>query len=99
MHKTAIATFFDLETLEPAYALVADVDLVVIRLEEEEAVSVLYGRCLHRGALMADGHIEGNNLICGVHNWDYCYRSGVSSAIPRNTCTASVPGYARLSHQ
>jgi glutamate synthase domain-containing protein 2 len=82
MHKVAIATFSDLETLKPAYALVADVDLVVIRLEEDEAVSVLYGRCLHRGALMADGHIEGNNLICGVHNWDYCYRSGVSSYNP-----------------
>ena len=82
MDKIAIATFSDLETLQPAYALVADVDLVLIRLEEEEAVSVLYGRCLHRGALMADGHIEGNNLICGVHNWDYCYRSGVSSYNP-----------------
>ena len=82
MNKTAIASYTELETLKPTYALVADVDLVVIRLEEEEAVSVLYGRCLHRGALMADGHIEGNNLICGLHNWDYCYRSGVSSYNP-----------------
>ena len=82
MNKTAIASYTELETLKPTYALVADVDLVVIRLDEEEAVSVLYGRCLHRGALMADGHIEGNNLICGVHNWDYCYRSGVSSYNP-----------------
>ena len=82
MHKIAIATFSDLDTLQPAYAMVADVDLVVIRLEDEETVSVLYGRCLHRGALMADGHIEGSNLICGVHNWDYCYRSGVSSYNP-----------------
>jgi glutamate synthase domain-containing protein 2/nitrite reductase/ring-hydroxylating ferredoxin subunit len=82
MNKTAIASYTELETLKPTYALVADVDLVVIRLEEEEAVSVLYGRCLHRGALMADGHIDGNNLICGVHNWDYCYRSGVSSYNP-----------------
>jgi glutamate synthase domain-containing protein 2/nitrite reductase/ring-hydroxylating ferredoxin subunit len=82
MNKTAIASYTELETLKPTYALAADVDLVVIRLEEEEAVSVLYGRCLHRGALMADGHIEGNNLICGVHNWDYCYRSGVSSYNP-----------------
>ena len=82
MQKLAIAAFSDLETLQPVYALVADVDLVVIRLENEEAVSVLYGRCLHRGALMADGHIEGNNLICSVHNWDYCYRSGVSSYNP-----------------
>jgi glutamate synthase domain-containing protein 2 len=82
MHKVVIASFSELKTLQPTYALVADVDLVVIRLEEEEAVSVLYGRCLHRGALMADGHVDGENLICGVHNWDYSYRSGVSSYNP-----------------
>ena len=82
MNKTAIASYTELETLKPTYALAADVDLVVIRLEEEEAVSVLYGRCLHRGARRADGQRDGNNLICGVHNWDYCYRSGVSSYNP-----------------
>ena len=82
MHKTAIATFSELKTLKPTYALVANVDLVIIRLKEADEVSVLYGRCLHRGALMADGHIEGKNLICGVHNWDYCYKSGVSSYNP-----------------
>ena len=31
---------------------------------------------------MADGHIEGGNLVCGVHNWDYCYKTGVSSYKP-----------------
>ncbi len=27
---------------------------------------------------MADGHIDGHNLICGVHGWDYRYDTGVS---------------------
>ena len=27
---------------------------------------------------MADGHVEGHNLICGVHNWDYRLDTGVS---------------------
>ena len=31
MHKTAIVTFSELETLKPTYALIANVDLVVIR--------------------------------------------------------------------
>jgi len=61
---------------EPAYALVGEVDLVVIRRDDE--VSVLFGRCLHRGALMSDGHVEGDNLICGVHGWDYRLDTGVS---------------------
>jgi len=28
---------------------------------------------------MADGHVDGDNLICGVHGWDYRYDTGVSS--------------------
>ncbi|MCP5101573.1 MAG: Rieske 2Fe-2S domain-containing protein, partial [Chloroflexi bacterium] len=39
----------------------------------------LYGRCLHRGALLSDGTVDGENLICGVHQWDYRYDTGVSS--------------------
>ena len=78
MQPHRIATWSQLEPLSPAHALVGEVDLVIVRREEGENVSVLYGRCLHRGALLADGHIEGPNLICGVHNWDYRYQSGIS---------------------
>ena len=69
LHKTAIANHEQLADRQPAHALVGTVDLVIVRFDN--TVSVLYGRCLHRGALMADGHVEGNNLICGVHHWDY----------------------------
>ena len=27
---------------------------------------------------MADGYIQGDNLICGLHGWDYRYDTGVS---------------------
>ena len=86
--KTKVATWSTLAPLQPTYALVANVDLVVIRWPDEEQVSVLYGRCLHRGALLSDGFVDGDNLICGVHHWDYRYRTGVSEynneeALPR----------------
>jgi glutamate synthase domain-containing protein 2 len=71
-----VATWSKLEERSPTYALVAGVDLVVIRYDD--AVSVLYGRCLHRGALLSDGRVEGHNLICGLHDWDYRYDTGVS---------------------
>ena len=71
-----VATWSELEDRAPAYALVDNVDLVVVRHDDQ--VSVLYGRCLHRGALLSDGHIDGENLICGVHGWDYRYDTGVS---------------------
>ncbi len=76
MKKEAVATWSTLEDRKPAYALVGEVDLVVVRWDDE--VSVFYGRCLHRGALMSDGFVRGRNLICGVHDWDYRLDTGVS---------------------
>jgi len=77
MRPVSIATWSELEDRQPAYALVDNVDLVIIRWDDE--VSVMHGRCHHRGALLADGHIEGDNLICGVHGWDYRYKTGISA--------------------
>jgi glutamate synthase domain-containing protein 2/nitrite reductase/ring-hydroxylating ferredoxin subunit len=77
MQKTRLLALDDLPHREPRHALVANVDLVIVRADD--AVSVLYGRCHHRGALLADGHIDGENLICGLHGWDYRYDSGVSA--------------------
>ncbi len=76
MIKTSVAVYDELKDRKPQYALVGEVDLVVVRFDDE--ISVFYGRCLHRGALMADGFVSGDNLICGVHNWDYRLDSGVS---------------------
>jgi len=74
--KISVAEWDKLEDRVPVYALVKNTDLVILRYDEN--VSVLYGRCHHRGALLADGHIDGQNLICGVHQWDYRYDTGIS---------------------
>jgi glutamate synthase domain-containing protein 2 len=76
MNKIAIARLDDIEDRKPVHALVGDVDLVIVRFDDD--VSVMYGRCAHRGALMADGFVKGDNLICGVHFWDYRLDTGVS---------------------
>ena len=68
----------DLQEKQPAHHLINGLDLVSILYNDGQDISVLYGRCLHRGALMADGYIDGENIICGVHNWDYRYDTGVS---------------------
>jgi len=75
-NKIIVADFNSLEDKEPTYALVSKTDLVIIKYDEK--VSVFYGRCLHRGALLADGYVNGHNLICGVHNWDYRLDTGIS---------------------
>jgi len=74
--KLELFSLDELQDRTPTHAIVNGLDLVVIRYDDN--ASVLYGRCLHRGALLADGHIDGDNLICGVHNWDYRYDTGVS---------------------
>jgi methylamine---glutamate N-methyltransferase subunit C len=77
MNSFKLLTFSTLPQKKPVYADAEGLDLVVIRYGEE--VSVLYGRCLHRGAILADGFVEGDNLICGLHHWDYRIDTGVSA--------------------
>ena len=67
----------ELRDRQPLHQEIHGLDLVIIPYDDQ--VSILYGRCLHRGALMADGYIEGDNIICGLHGWDYRYDTGVSA--------------------
>jgi glutamate synthase domain-containing protein 2/nitrite reductase/ring-hydroxylating ferredoxin subunit len=78
MKLIKLCKFSELAVKEPAHQLVNGLDLVVVKYDEGKSVSVLYGRCLHRGALMSDGYVDGENIICGVHDWDYRIDTGVS---------------------
>ena len=71
-----VCRWSELPDREPRGALVANVDLVVIRFDDQ--VSVLYGRCPHRGAMLSDGRIDGSNLMCGVQDWDFRFDTGIS---------------------
>ena len=66
----------EIEEKAPVRALAKNTDLVIVKYDD--SFSILYGRCLHRGALMSDGHVDGHNLICGLHGWDYRIDTGVS---------------------
>lgn len=79
-HRTdaiRLAAWSDVPDGTPYGAAIGSLELVVVRRGDEP--NVLYGRCLHRGALLADGHVSGEDLICGVHGWDYRIDSGVSA--------------------
>ena len=77
MKLIKLCSFSELQEKKPAHGQINGLDLVIIKYDKQ--VSVLYGRCLHRGALLSDGHIQGENLICGLHDWDYRYDTGVSA--------------------
>jgi glutamate synthase domain-containing protein 2 len=73
----AIARFDDLPDREPVGIALWGDELVVIRFDDEH--SVLSGRCLHRGARLADGKVVGDDLICSLHGWDYRIETGISA--------------------
>ncbi len=75
MHKQPVADWNALEDRKPAHALVGNVDLVITLYDDN--VSVLYRRCAHRGAPMSDASVQGDNLICGLHGWDYRIDTGI----------------------
>jgi glutamate synthase domain-containing protein 2 len=75
-----IARLEDLVEDRPAHAEAEGIDLVLVRRGPD--VHVFEGRCPHRGALLADGRVQGTNLICGVHGWDYRLDTGVSAYNP-----------------
>ncbi len=79
MTPHALTAWDDLGDRTPHGFLVEGVDLVVVRFDDEH--SVLYGRCLHRGALLSDATcpVQGDNLVCGLHGWDYRLRTGISA--------------------
>lgn len=91
MKELAIKNWNELVDRVPVHAIVADVDLVVVRYDG--SVSVLYGRCAHRGALMSDGSVDGASLICGVHGWDYRLDSGIVNTTTKKHWQNSVPGW------
>ncbi len=76
----AVVAWAQLEDRKPFAAHVDGVDLVVVRFDDRH--SVLSGRCRHRGALMADAMVRGDNLVCGLHYWDFRIDTGVSTYNP-----------------
>ncbi len=76
MKKIKLYPWAELEQRVPVQAVVEGTDLMIIRYGEE--VSVLYGRCLHRGVLLANGVIVGKKVVCNWHGWEFRYDTGES---------------------
>lgn len=75
-----VTSLAELPEGSPYPVVAAGVELILIR--RGEAVSALHGRCSHRGALMSDGHLQDDLVVCGVHGWRYDADTGVSPANP-----------------
>ena len=66
---------------------VAGHDLVVVRTRE--GLRAFQGHCPHRGALLGEGELEGDTLICRNHRWRFGTSDGRREGGPE--CLASYP--------
>ncbi|HEY4377130.1 MAG TPA: Rieske 2Fe-2S domain-containing protein, partial [Acidimicrobiales bacterium] len=80
MEPVHVANWADLPDRRPFGATADGVVLVVVRFDDDH--SVFSGRCQHRGALLADGMVVGDDLVCGLHGWDYRIDTGISAYDP-----------------
>jgi nitrite reductase (NADH) small subunit len=49
-------------------------------------------RCPHQGGPLADGIVAGDSVICPLHGWKVCLRSGAVKRPPKQqACVQSYP--------
>jgi len=73
---------------EGPFALSADgLDLVVVRTEG--GLRAYQGRCPHQGALLGEGEMDGNVLVCRNHRWRFDGATGARLGAPG--CLVSCP--------
>ena len=77
---------------EGPFALSADgLDLVVVRTEG--GLRAYQGRCPHQGALLGEGEMDGNVLVCRNHRWRFDSVTGERQGAPG--CLVSCPAEMR----
>ena len=70
------------------HALSADgFDVVVVRTPV--GLRAFEGRCPHQGALLGEGELDGDTLVCRNHRWRFSVDSGQREGGPQ--CLASCP--------
>src|SRR5215212_3173903 len=63
-------------------------DLILLRSKRLGA-RVFQGRCPHQGALLGEGELEGDTLICRNHRWRFHAATGKRQGGPE--CLVSCP--------
>lgn len=87
-----VATSEDI-TGEPQRVTLLGRHLAVYR--DEQGVIALNDVCIHRGAALSKGWVEGGQLVCPFHGWSYD-RGGACMRIPALPKDAAIPRAARV---
>src|ERR1700722_20655762 len=82
-----VANLDELKGAGPFAVSANGVDVVLVRTRS--GLRAFEGRCPHRGALLGEGELEGDRLVCRNHRWRFCVDSGRRDGGPE--CLASCP--------
>ena len=75
----------------PFAASASGVDVVLVR--SRSGWRAFQGRCPHQGALLGEGEIDGEALVCRNHRWRFSIASGLREGGPE--CLTSCPTVER----
>ncbi len=82
-----------LEESKGTTVFVNDRDIALYKYEGR--FYALDNTCVHRGGQLGDGWMDGPNVICPLHQWDYDVKTGISRYNPKefiNTYPVRVSG-------
>jgi phenylpropionate dioxygenase-like ring-hydroxylating dioxygenase large terminal subunit len=86
--------FADRLGAKPLRVTVLGQHLALYRTPEGRAVA-LSDLCVHRGAALSGGAVQGDRIVCPYHGWEYA-PDGQCKKIPANPCARSIPLKARV---
>ena len=67
----------------PVTVRVNERDIALARCEQDGgAPHALDNRCPHRGGQLGDGSINGDDLVCPLHGYDFDLHTGISRYAP-----------------
>lgn len=86
-HLVALEGGKDLKGEGPHAVSAGGTDLVLVRTKA--GLRVFQGRCPHRGALLGEGELDGEALVCRNHRWRFNAASGKREGGPE--CLLACP--------
>jgi cytochrome P450/nitrite reductase/ring-hydroxylating ferredoxin subunit len=84
---TRVALLDEIDGDGPHAVSAQGTDLVLLRTPS--GFRAFEGRCPHQGALLGEGEIEGEELVCRNHRWRFSTDTGARNGGPQ--CLASCP--------
>lgn len=71
-------------------------ETLAVFLGEGGAPHVTADRCAHRGASLADGHVDGDRIVCPYHGWEWRGENGSCAHIPSLGEEGAIPPKASI---